>query len=231
MNVLITGASRGIGAAIAEEFAKCGDNVIINYNKSEKEARELASRLGVTAIQADVSDASQVKAMIDKAGQIDVLVNNAGIEWQGLITDMTEDEWDTLMAVNLKSAFLCAKAVLPGMISQKFGRIINITSVWGDVGASCEAAYSAAKAGLAGFTKALAKELAPSGITVNAVSPGCIDTDMMRHYSEDEMRDIIDGIPMGRTGTPQEVAKTVLFLSQSPYITGQIIKVNGGMVI
>lgn len=235
MNVLITGASRGIGAAAARAFAQNGDSVVINYNKSENEALALADDIGAQAIKADVSDSAAVKAMFVRArelfGHIDVLVNNAGIEWQGLLTDMREEEWDKLMSVNLKGAYICCREAVPDMVSRRFGRIINITSMWGDAGASCEAAYSASKAGLAGLTKALAKELAPSGVTVNAVSPGCIDTDMMRHYGNEEMKDILSDIPLGRMGDAAEVANTVLFLARNSYITGQIIRINGGQII
>ena len=235
MVVLITGGSRGIGAAIAEKFAAQGDTVVINYRTNDAAAQAVAQKTGALAIKADVSDSADVTAMFDeireKVGKVDVLVNNAGVEWEGLLTDMTEDEWDKLFDVNVKGAFLCSKAAIGDMLSKKCGRIINISSMWGIAGASCEVAYSASKAALIGFTKALAKELAPSEITVNAVAPGCVDTDMMKHYTEDEMKDIISEIPLGRMADPREIADTVYFLSQSSFITGEVLSVNGGQIV
>lgn len=233
--VLITGGSRGIGAAIAEKFAAQGDTVVINYRTNDAAAQAVAQKTGALAIKADVSDSADVTAMFDeireKVGKVDVLVNNAGVEWEGLLTDMTEDEWDKLFDVNVKGAFLCSKAAIGDMLSKKCGRIINISSMWGIAGASCEVAYSASKAALIGFTKALAKELAPSEITVNAVAPGCVDTDMMKHYTEDEMKDIISEIPLGRMADPREIADAVYFLSQSSFITGEVLSVNGGQIV
>lgn len=233
--VLITGGSRGIGAAIAEKFAAQGDTVVINYRTNDVAAQAVAQKTGALAIKADVSDSADVTAMFDeireKVGKVDVLVNNAGVEWEGLLTDMTEDEWDKLFDVNVKGAFLCSKAAIGDMLSKKCGRIINISSMWGIAGASCEVAYSASKAALIGFTKALAKELAPSKITVNAVAPGCVDTDMMKHYTEDEMKDIISEIPLGRMADPREIADAVYFLSQSSFITGEVLSVNGGQIV
>ncbi len=235
MVVLITGGSRGIGAAIAEKFAAQGDTVVINYRTNDAAAQAVAQKTGALAIKADVSDSADVTAMFDeireKVGKVDVLVNNAGVEWEGLLTDMTEDEWDKLFDVNVKGAFLCSKAAIGDMLSKKCGRIINISSMWGIAGASCEVAYSASKAALIGFTKALAKELAPSEITVNAVAPGCVDTDMMKHYTEDEMKDIISEIPLGRMADPREIADAVYFLSQSSFITGEVLSVNGGQIV
>ena len=235
MVVLITGGSRGIGAAIAEKFAAQGDTVVINYRTNDAAAQAVAQKTGALAIKADVSDSADVTAMFDeireKVGKVDVLVNNAGVEWEGLLTDMTEDEWDKLFDVNVKGAFLCSKAAIGDMLSKKCGRIINISSMWGIAGASCEVAYSASKAALIGFTKALAKELAPSEITVNAVAPGCVDTDMMKHYTEDEMKNIISEIPLGRMADPREIADAVYFLSQSSFITGEVLSVNGGQIV
>ena len=233
--VLITGGSRGIGAAIAEKFAAQGDTVVINYRTNDAAAQAVAQKTGALAIKADVSDSADVTAMFDeireKVGKVDVLVNNAGVEWEGLLTDMTEDEWDMLFDVNVKGAFLCSKAAIGDMLSKKCGRIINVSSMWGLAGASCEVAYSASKAALIGFTKALAKELVPSKITVNAVAPGCVDTDMMKHYTEDEMKDIISEIPLGRMADPREIADAVYFLSQSSFITGEVLSVNGGQIV
>ena len=240
--VLITGASRGIGAACAKAFAKASYNVAVNYNKSEAKAEALAEELrsfGVKAvcIKADVSDSAQVRNLFDTArsqlGDIDVLVNNAGISLYGLLTDVSDEEWDRLIASDLSSVFYCCRAALPDMIRSQSGVIINIASMWGEVGASCEAAYSAAKAGVIGLTKALAKEVAPSGVRVNAVSPGVIMTDMMSGFSDEDIKALSDEIPLGRPGAPEDVADAVLFLAsdKAKYITGQVVSVNGGMVI
>ena len=235
---LITGASRGIGAACARAFARAGYDVIINYLNSEEKALSLAeelSALGVqaAAIRADVSDSEQVRAMFAQAGSIDVLVNNAGISMTGLLTDMTDEEWRQMLAVNLSSVFYCCRAALDGMLRAHGGAIINIASMWGEVGASCEAAYSAAKAGVIGLTKALAKEVAPSGIRVNAVSPGVVMTDMMTGFSQDDLAVLKDETPLATLGTPEQIAEAVLFLAsdKADYITGQVLSVNGGFVI
>ena len=241
-NVLITGASRGIGAATAETFARRGYNVAVNYNNSEKKALELCEELkgyGIDAfaVKADVRDTDEVKRMLDEVydrfGFIDILVNNAGIALVKLFTDTGEDEWDSLIDTNLSSVYRCCRGVLPSMIREHKGCIINIASMWGEVGASCEAAYSASKAGVIGLTKALAKELGPSGIRVNAVSPGVIMTDMMKDFSEDDFKALKEEIPLNKLGSPEDVAAAVAFLAsdEAGYITGQTISVNGGMVI
>lgn len=233
--VLVTGGSRGIGAAVAEKFAVQGNTIIINYRTNDSAAEEIAKKTGALAIKADVACASDVSAMFDEihknVGKVDILVNNAGVEWEGLLTDMSENEWDRIFDVNVKGAFLCSKAAIKDMVLKKCGRIINVSSMWGIAGASCEVAYSASKAALIGFTKALAKELAPSGITVNAVAPGCVDTDMMKHYTEAEMKEIISEIPLGRMATPSEIADAVYFLSQCAFVTGEVLSVNGGQIV
>ena len=240
--VVITGASRGIGSQCARVFAAAGYNVVINYNKSEERAQALLAELlaqgiSAVAIKADVSDSAQANALIENSislfGGVDVLVNNAGIGEQKLITDVTDEDWARMMGVNLNSAFYCTRKVLPHMINKKSGRIINISSLWGVCGASCEVHYSAAKAGLIGFTKALAKEVGPSGITVNCVAPGVIETDMNKALSEDDLDALCEETPVGRLGTTDDVAQMVLFLSQESgaFITGQVIGVNGGFVI
>ncbi|MBQ3416352.1 MAG: SDR family oxidoreductase [Ruminococcus sp.] len=240
--VLITGASRGIGAACADRFAKEGYNVVINYHSSrtaESLAKHLTDEYGVKTLcaQADIGKRAECEEMIEKAikefGFIDVLVNNAGISLSGLFTVTKEDEWERVISTNLSSVYYSTKAVLPHMIREHKGAIVNIASMWGEVGASCEVAYSASKAGVIGLTKALAKEVAPSGIRVNAVSPGVILTDMMKEYDEETLNELKDETPLSRLGTPRDIADAVFFLSgdQAEFITGQILSVNGGFVI
>lgn len=236
MNVLITGSSKGIGESIARAFYSNGDNVVINYCKSELRAKNLAAELGgALCIKADVSDYAEVDRMFceieNKLGGIDVLVNNAGVApSQKVLQDVCENEFDRTVAVNLKGVFNCTKRAVDNMISNRFGRIINISSVWGEVGGSCEAVYSMTKAGVIGFTKSLAKELGLSGITVNAVAPGFIKTDMNAHLTEADVKAFEEEIALGRIGMPEEVASAVVFLAgkSASYITGQILGVNGG---
>ncbi|MGN8768711.1 elongation factor P 5-aminopentanone reductase [Paenibacillus barengoltzii] len=241
MTVLITGASRGIGAEVALRFASVGMNVVIHYMKSHEAANEVARKcleLGAKAytVAADLRSKEQIlrmKERLDNYGLYpDILVNNAGISHYALLSDVTEDEWDDIMNVNLKSVFLCSQLFMPHMISQRFGRIINVSSVWGITGGSCEVAYSAAKGGVNAFTKALAKELAPSGVTVNAVAPGAVKTEMMERFDAEELRQLEEDIPIGRLGSPQEISSLVYFLAlpESGYITGQIISPNGGWI-
>lgn len=235
--VLITGASRGIGAATAEIFADNGYNVIINYNKNHERAKQIASKTGGNLIQADVSDIAQTEKMIDSIiseyGKIDVLVNNAGISVTGTFDSISDEDARRLFDVNIFGTFNCTKLVLPHMLRRKYGKIINVSSMWGQVGASCEVHYSASKAAVIGFTKALAKEVGPSGITVNCVSPGFISTDMTACYTKEEVNAICEEIPVGRTGSPYEVAQAVFYLAseQAAYITGQVLGINGGMIV
>lgn len=235
--VLITGASRGIGAATAEIFADNGYNVIINYNKNHERAKQIASKTGGNLIQADVSDIAQTEKMIDSIiseyGKIDVLVNNAGISVTGTFDSISDEDARRLFDVNIFGTFNCTKLVLPHMLRRKYGKIINVSSMWGQVGASCEVHYSASKAAVIGFTKALAKEVGPSGITVNCVSPGFISTDMTACYTKEEVNAICEEIPVGRTGSPYEVAQAVFYLAseQATYITGQVLGINGGMIV
>ncbi len=238
---LVTGASRGIGRAIAQTLSQKGWRVAVNCIKSEKEAQALALQLRAhapaIAVQADVSIPEAVGAMVQKVraqlGPIDLLVNNAGVSAIELFQDTTPEKWRALMDVNLSGAFYCAQAVLPDMLANQRGCIINISSMWGQVGASCEVAYSAAKAGLIGLTKALAKELGPSGIRVNCVTPGIIDTDMNRHLDAPTLSALKEETPLGRLGAAQDVADTVAFLAgpDASFITGQVIGVSGGLVI
>lgn len=236
--VLITGSSRGIGAAIAELFHKNGYNVAINFNSSEKEARVLSQRLtGSLILKGDVSEENDVKEMVRKTvshfGQIDILVNNAGISFSKLLQDISLAEWQKLFAVNVTGTFLMSKYVSEHMIKEHSGSIINISSIWGVSGAAMESCYSASKGAIISFTKALAKELGPSGIRVNCVAPGFIETDMNKNISPEDALAFADETPLGRIGTPLEVAKTVLFLASddAAFITGQIIGCDGGAII
>lgn len=239
---LITGSSRGIGRATAELLAQNDYNIIINYFHSEKEATSLLTELkergySAKAYRADVSDRGQVEKLIEQSindfGRIDVLVNNAGIAQQKLFTEITEDDWDSMININVKGIFNCCQCVLPYMIENKKGKIINVSSIWGITGASCEVHYSAAKAAVIGFTKALAKELGPSNIQVNCVAPGIIDTDMNVFLSDEEIKQLQKNTPLQRFGTVQEVAKCIFFLASedSNFITGQVLSPNGGFVI
>lgn len=235
--VLITGASRGIGAACARKFAAEGCRVAINYNHSREEAEALAAELGGIAVQADVSDPVQVGRMVDtvldKFCQLDILVCNAGVSHVGLLSDMTDEQWRGLFGVNVDGVFHCCRAAIPHFVHRKQGRIVTVSSMWGQVGASCEAAYSASKAAVIGLTRALAKELGPSGIAVNCVAPGVIDTDMNKALSEEDLEALREETPLGRIGTAAQVADAVWFLSggQADFITGQILAVNGGLII
>ena len=236
-NVLVTGGSRGIGRAMVELFAKNGYNVAFTYKKSENEAKSLAESVGALAIRADSECEEQVIMACERAvaelGGIDCLVNNAAVGEFSLFTDITTEQWERMMRINLTAPFLYARALAPGMISKKYGRIINITSMWGLVGASCEVHYSAAKAGLIGMTKALAKELGPSGITVNAIAPGLIATDMNRALDEDTVAGLCEETPLCRMGRPEEVAEAALFLlsEKAAFITGEVMNISGGFVV
>lgn len=239
--MLITGGSGGIGGAIAERFASARMKVVIHYMNSHESANEVARRcmnLGsqVMTVAADLRDRSQLQRMAERLAasgmQPDILVNNAGKSHYGMLADLTEEDWDDVMDINLKGTFLCSQIFMPYMVSQRFGRIINVSSVWGVSGASCEVAYSASKGGVNAFTKALAKELAPSGVTVNAVAPGAVRTAMLDNLAEDEIRMLEDEIPAGRLAAPEEIASLVYFLAlpESGYINGQIISPNGGWI-
>ncbi len=240
--ILVTGGARGIGRGIVHKFAQNNYNIIINYNSSQDLALDLEKSLkeqGVNAlaIKADVADRNQVNQMISQAkakfGKIDVLVNNAGIADMNLITDIREEVWDRMFDVNVKGMFNCTQAIVKDMISQKNGRIINISSVWGLVGASMECHYSATKGAVISFSKALAKELGPSGITVNTVAPGAVATDMLAPLGEDVFKQVCEETPLGCIGTVDQIAETVFFLAEKSgsFITGQLISPNGGFVI
>ena len=235
--VLITGGSRGIGRACAELFAANGYNVAFTYKNSENDAKSLAESINALAIRADSEVESDVigavKATLSEYGKIDCLINNAGISSFSLFTDLTLDEWQKTINVNLTGAFLYSRETVRSMISRKKGKIINITSMWGLVGSSCEVHYSASKAGLIGLTKALAKELGPSGITVNAIAPGVIDTDMNRSLSDEDIKALEVETPLMRIGRAEEVARCALYLAgdAADFITGEVINLSGGLVI
>ncbi len=234
---LITGGSRGIGAAIARHLHADGYTVIINYVNSKERAETLARELGGLALRADVGDPDQVKAMMEAVlaqfGRLDALVCNAAVAWQGLTQDMSDVDYRKIMSTNLDGAFYCCRSALPPMIRQKWGRIVLLSSMWGEVGGACEAAYSAAKGGILALGKSLAKEVGPSGITVNLVSPGVIDTDMNAHLTPDDRSALCEETPLGRIGRPEEVAAAVAFLcsEEAGFITGIDLPVNGGLVI
>lgn len=239
MTVLVTGGSRGIGAAVAERFAMIGMNVIIHYLNAHEHANETARKClahggKVLTITADISNAEDIKRMKERLEELqmlpDILVNNAGVAHYGMLSDTTEEQWDHVMSINLKGMFMCTQTFMPHMVQQKFGRIINVSSIWGISGASCEVVYSTAKGGVNAFTKALAKELAPSNVTVNAVAPGAVDTAMMGSLEAEERQSLQDEIPAGRFAQPEEIASLVYFIAlpESSYITGQIISPNGG---
>lgn len=234
--VLITGSSRGIGKAIALAFAREGCEVILNASKSgyemENVADEITEKGGICrTFMADVSDYSQCEDMFETIGDIDILVNNAGISYMGLFSDMKPEDWERVMAVNINSVFNCTHIAIPYMVREKSGVIINISSMWGDKGASCEAVYSASKGAVNSFTKAMAKELGPSGIRVNAISCGVIDTKMNAWLNDEERAELADEISLMRFGNSDEVAELAVFLAseKSEFINGQIITIDGGM--
>lgn len=234
--VLITGASRGIGREIAINLAQKGYTVIANYNKSEQQAKELENNNeNIEIYKTDVSKRNDVKNMVkyilNKYGKIDVLINNAGISETKLFTDVTDEDWNKIINTNLYSAFCVTQEVLPNMINRKQGCIINISSVWGIVGASCETIYSITKAGLDAMTKSLAKELGPSNIRVNSIAPGIINTDMNKNLTSEDLENIKNEIPLERIGKTLDISKCVEWLIDDDYTTGQIISINGGWII
>ncbi len=235
--VLITGGSRGIGREMVRAFTSAGYKVAFTYKSSRSEAEELAKETGAFAVCADSSSESDVISAIaavrKEIGSIDCLINNAAISSFSLFTDITLDDWNNMIAVNLTGAFLYSKAVIPDMVNKKQGRIINISSMWGLTGSSCEVHYSTTKAALIGMTKALAKELGPSGITVNAIAPGLIDTEMNKALSDSDRAALIDETPLMRIGTPSDVARAALFLAgdDASFITGEVLNVSGGFLI
>ena len=230
-NVIITGGSRGIGAAAVALFAARGDSVYFLYEKDHDSAREVAESTGATAICCDVADTAAVKAAFRQIPDVDVLICNAGIVHYGLMSMMEETEWDRIFAVNVKGIYNCVNAAMPAFLRKHAGSVITVSSMWGQVGASCEAAYSATKGAVISLTKALAKELGPSGIRVNCVAPGVIQTDMCASVAPEILEEMAQENCVGRNGTPEDVAKAMAYLVDAEFITGHILSVNGGYVV
>ena len=230
-NVLITGGSRGIGAAAVELFAARGDRVYFLYEKNHGAAHAVAQATGATPICCDVANKAAVDAAFRQVGDVDILICNAGICRTGLLSMLAEEDWDRLFDVNVKGIYHCVNAAMPAFLKKHAGCVITVSSMWGQVGASCEAAYSATKGAVIALTKALAKELGPSGIRVNCVAPGVILTDMCKDVDPKILAEMADENPVGRNGTPQDVAQAMVYLAEADFITGQVLPVNGGYVI
>ena len=230
-NVVITGGSRGIGAAAVERFAARGDRVWFLYEKNHEAAKAVAARTGATAICCDVADGAQVKAAFSQISDVDILICNAGQMHFGLLSMMEEEQWDRLFDVNVKGIYHCVNAAMPSFLKKHAGCVITVSSMWGQVGASCEAAYSATKGAVTALTKALAKELGPSGIRCNCVSPGVIETDMCANVEPEILAEMAEEAPLGRNGHPEDVAKAMEYLAEAEFVTGQTLPVNGGYVV
>lgn len=230
-HVLITGGSRGIGAAAVRAFSAEGFEVSFFYAKNHAAAQAVSAETGARAICCDVADAAAVRAAVAKLPPVDILINNAGICHYGLISQISEAQWQRLFAVNVHGIYHCVNAVLPAMLQKQSGCILNVASMWGQVGASCEVAYSATKGAVIALTKALAQELGPSHIRVNCVSPGVILTDMCASVGEETLRDLAEQTPLGKNGSPDEIAEALLYLARADFVTGQNLPVNGGFVV
>lgn len=230
-HVLITGGSRGIGATAVQAFTKTGYAVSFFYKESQEAAQELSQQTGAFALRCDVTDSAAVQQAICSLPPVDILINNAGVAHYGLISQISYEDWRRLFSVNVDGIFHCVRAVLPAMLQKQDGCIINLSSMWGQTGASCEVAYSASKGAVIAMTKALAKELGPSNIRVNCVCPGVIETDMVSHLGKDVLTALAQETPLGRNGSPQEVAESLLYLAEARFVTGQILAVNGGFVV
>ena len=228
--VLVTGGSRGIGRAAVEAFAARGDRVYFLYEKAHAQARDVENATGATGICCDVADGAAVRKAAETVGNVDILVCNAGICYTGLMQDMPEDAWDRQFDVNVKGIYHCVNAFLPGFLAKQTGSIVTVSSMWGQVGASCEVGYSATKGAVIAMTKALAQELGPSGIRVNCVAPGVVLTDMCAGVAPETMDELASQASLGRNGTPQDIAKAILYLADAPFVTGQVLGVNGGLI-
>ena len=231
MTTVITGGSRGIGAAAVELFAARGDRVYFLYEKDHAAAKAVAEKTGAQAICCDVADGDAVRAVFSQIGDVDILVNNAGICYYGLMSQMSGEQWDRIFDVNVKGIFHCVNAAMPAFLKKQRGCVINVSSMWGRVGASCEAAYSATKGAVIALTKALAKELGPSGIRVNAVAPGVILTDMCANVDPEILEEMAEDAPVGRNGRPMDVARAMEYLANAEFVTGHVLNVDGGYVI
>ena len=231
LTTVITGGSRGIGAAAVEAFAARGDRVYFLYEKEHAAANAVAEKTGATAICCDVADRAAVNAVFSRIGDVDVLVCNAGICHYGLMSQLPEAAWDRLFDVNVKGIYNCVNAATAAFLRKQRGCVITVSSMWGQVGASCEAAYSATKGAVIALTKALAQELGPSGVRCNCVAPGVILTDMCRDVSPETLQALAQDAPVGKNGTPEDVAKAMLYLSDAEFVTGQVLPVNGGLVL
>ena len=229
--VVITGGSRGIGAAAVELFAARGDRVYFLYEKDHAAAKNVAEKTGATPICCDVADGQAVRAAFEKIPEVDILICNAGIAHYGLMSMVEEETWDRIFAVNVKGIYHCVNAAMPAFLRKQAGSVVTVSSMWGQVGASCEAAYSASKGAVIALTKALAQELGPSGIRVNCVAPGVILTDMCANVDKDVLEEMARESCVGRNGTPMDVAKAMAYLADSEFVTGQVLAVNGGYVI
>ena len=230
-NVVITGGSRGIGAAAVERFAARGDRVWFLYEKNHEAAKAVAAQTGATAICCDVADGAQVKVAFSQISDVDILICNAGQMHFGLLSMMEEEQWDRLFDVNVKGIYHCVNAAMPSFLKKHAGCVITVSSMWGQVGASCESAYSATKGAVIALTKALAKELGPSGIRCNCVSPGVIETDMCANVEPEILAEMAEEAPLGRNGHPEDVAKAMEYLAEAEFVTGQTLPVNGGYVV
>lgn len=229
--VLVTGGSRGIGAATVRAFAARGDKVYFIYEKEHEKAAAVAAETGATAICCDVADGQQVQNALASLPELDILICNAGICRTGLLQDLPEEDWDRLFAVNVKGIYNCVKSAIPLFLQKHSGSVVTVSSMWGQVGASCEAAYSATKGAVIALTKALSQELGPAGIRVNCVAPGVIQTDMCANVDSGIMEDLRQQTPVGRLGTGEDVANAILYLADAPFVTGQILGINGGFVV
>ena len=230
-SVVITGGSRGIGAAAVELFAARGDQVFFLYEKEHDAAAAVAEKTGAAAICCDVADGNAVRAAFRQIGDVDILICNAGIVHYGLMSMMEEAAWDRIFAVNVKGIYHCVNAAMPSFLQKQSGSVVTVSSMWGQVGSSCEAAYSATKGAVIALTKALAKELGPSGIRVNCVAPGVILTDMCATVDPEILAGMAEETPLGRNGTPEDVAKAMAYLADAEFVTGQVLGVSGGYVI